>query len=432
MNDEQSTHLKRTLGFWALTAYGVGDILGAGIYALMGKVAGTAGYYSWLAFLVSLTVAAITALSYSELVTRFPKSGGESYYTEQGFGRKGIALVAGWLVFCAGTFSLAAISRAFSGYLRGMVPGIPDWFLVIAFILVLGYINYRGIRESSTANIICTIIEASGLVFVIVAGALLLANNPSQAEIPASAPQTIPWGQVLSGAALAFFAFIGFQDMVNIAEEVKEPERIFPRAIITALAVAGVLYIIIAVIATLAVSPEILAKSNAPLLEVVRASRGSSFDWMFTVIAIFAVANTGLLNFIMASRLIYGMSRQRLLPQWLNAVHHSRHTPHHAIAAVLVAALVLAISGTITYLAGTTSVLLLIVYVTVNFALVLIKLRGEKKASFNIPIVIPMLGALTSLALIAFTGQGILLISLVLVLMGVALVVVRQYRAVEK
>src|SRR6056297_1113518 len=121
MNTQQSAHLKRTLGFWALTAYGVGDILGAGIYALMGKVAGTAGYYSWLAFLVSLTVAAITALSYSELVTRFPKSGGESYYTEQGFGRKGIALVAGWLVFCAGTFSLAAISRAFSGYLQGMM-----------------------------------------------------------------------------------------------------------------------------------------------------------------------------------------------------------------------------------------------------------------------------------------------------------------------
>ncbi len=425
---EQSAYLKRTLGFWALTAYGVGDILGAGIYALMGKVAGTAGHYSWLSFSVSLLVAAITALSYSELVTRFPKSGGESYYCEQGFRRKGIALMAGWLVFCAGTFSLAAISRAFAGYLQGMVPGLPAWPLILGFILLMGFINFWGIRESSMANILCTVIEASGLVFVIVVGVLFLRENPSQGNVAAHGV-SIPWGQVLSAAALAFFAFIGFQDMVNIAEEVKEPERVFPRAIITALAFTGLIYIIISLVATAAVPPEVLSHSKAPLLEVVRASRGSSFDWMFTVIALFAVSNTGLLNFIMASRLIYGMSQQGLFPRWLDAVHRRRHTPHHAIAAVLAAALVLALSGTITYLAGTTSVLLLIVYVAVHVSLLLLKVRDRTKTSFNVPLAVPALGAITSLALIAFTEHGILLISLILVGIGVALVLLRRWRA---
>ena len=426
---DKSAHLKRTLGFWALTAYGVGDILGAGIYALMGKVAGAAGSYSWVSFLCSLAVAAITALSYSELVTRFPKSGGESYYCEQGFRAKGIAMVSGWLVFCAGTFSLAAISRAFTGYLQGMIPGIPSWFLIIVFILLLGFINFWGIRESSTANIICTVIEASGLIFVIIIGVLFLRENPSQTTFPADAA-VVPWGKVLSGAALAFFAFIGFQDMVNIAEEVKEPERIFPRAIIMALAFTGIIYIIIAVIATAAVSSETLSRSSAPLLEVVRASQGSSFDWIFTIVALFAVANTGLLNFIMASRLIYGMSQQNLFPRWLDSVHYSRRTPHHAIAAVMVAALVLALSGTITRLAGTTSVLLLIVYVAVNVSLILAKMRDRTKAVFNVPAIIPALGAVSSLALIAFTEYGILLLSLLRVLIGVCLVVVRQWRSV--
>lgn len=430
MNSEKSIQLKRTLGFWALTAYGVGDILGAGIYALMGKVAGTAGHYSWLAFLISLIVAAITAFSYSELVTRFPQSGGESFYCEKGFNRKGIAIVTGWLVFCAGTFSLAAISRAFSGYLQGILPGIPTWLLITGFILLLGLINFRGIRESSTANILCTIIESFGLIFVITVGIILLSGKTSQISMPAPGIQAVPWGKVFSGAALAFFAFIGFQDMVNIAEEVKEPEKNFPRAIITALSVTGIIYIVISVVATLAVPPEILTTSSAPLLEVVRALHGSSLDWIFTMVAVFAVANTGLLNFIMTSRLIFGMSRQKLLPQWLDAVHPRRQTPHHAIMAVLVAALILALTGTISYLAGTTSVLLLVVYVAVNTALLIIKIRDKNKASFNVPLIVPIMGTLTSLILISFTEQGVLLLSLMLIIAGISLVLVRSFRRI--
>jgi amino acid transporter len=429
MVENEKVHLKRALGFWALAAYGIGDILGAGIYALMGKVAGTAGYVSWLSFLVSLVVAGFTALSYSELVTRFPYSGGESFYTEKGFRRKGIALVTGWLVFCAGTFSLAAISRAFSGYLQGIMPAVPGWLLVTAFMLLLGYINFRGIRESSIANIICTLIEASGLIFVVVVGLIYLKGNPGAVQQAPLVPAgDIPWGKVLQGSALAFFAFIGFQDMVNVAEEVREPARDFPKAIITALAAAGGLYIVIAVIATVIIPPEVLGQSSAPLLEVVRAARGSSFDEMFTLIALFAVANTGLLNFIMSSRLLYGMSRQKLLPSWLERIDPKRQTPHFAIGAVLLAALVLALTGTIEHLAGTTSVLLLVVYVVVNLSLVIIKFRKDEKASFSVPIIVPLAGALTSLGIIAFSDVKTLVMSLVLIAVGTFLVVVRIIR----
>jgi APA family basic amino acid/polyamine antiporter len=424
MTDSNPHQLRRSLGFWALVFYGVGDILGAGIYALVGKVAGVAGSASWAAFAVALLVAGLTALSYAELGGRFPRSAGEAFFTEQAFGRPGLALVVGWVVLCSGILSLATVSVAFGGYLGGLVPGLPSSVAVAGILLLLAAINFRGMRESSTANIVATMVELTGLLIVIVMGALFLAEDP-QAGIhqTVAAGGEVSWHGIARGAALSFFAFIGFEDMVNVAEEVKDPERNMPRAILVALCVTGIVYLMVVIIATSVVPPATLAESEAPLLSVVQRSTDVVPDRLFALIALFAVANTGLLNFIMGSRLVYGMSRQGLLPSAFGRVHSTRRTPHIAIATVLAVALLLALSGTLTYLAGTTSLLLLTVFFTINASLIVIKRRQrEPLRTFCAPRVVPVAGALTCLALMPFVPRSSLLTAAIILALGSGLV----------
>ncbi|MBW2548732.1 MAG: amino acid permease, partial [Deltaproteobacteria bacterium] len=298
MTNPHHPQLRRSLGFWALVFYGVGDILGAGIYALVGKVAGVAGSASWAAFAVALFVAGLTALTYAELGGRFPRSAGESFFTEQAFGRPSLALIVGWVVLCSGILSLATVSVAFGGYMSGLVPGLPPSVTVVGILLLLAAINFRGMRESSTTNIIATMVELTGLLIVIIVGALFLAEEP-QAGISETiaASSEVSWDSIARGAALSFFAFIGFEDMVNVAEEVKDPERNMPRAILVALVVTGFVYLLVVVIATSVVPPAVLEQSEAPLLAVVQRSTDAVPDRLFSLIALFAVANTGLLNF---------------------------------------------------------------------------------------------------------------------------------------
>jgi amino acid transporter len=431
MTDSTSPQLRRSLGFWALVFYGVGDILGAGIYALVGKVAGVAGSASWAAFAVALLVAGLTALTYAELGGRFPRSGGEAFFTEQAFGRPGVALVVGWVVLCSGVLSLATVSVAFGGYMSGLVPGLPSAVAVAGILLLLAAINFRGMRESSTTNIVATMVELTGLLIVVVSGALFLAEDPEAGIRQTVAAGTeVPWSGIARGAALSFFAFIGFEDMVNVAEEVKNPERNMPRAILIALCVTGSVYLLVVVVATSVVPPSVLADSEAPLLSVVQRSTDIVPDRMFALIALFAVANTGLLNFIMGSRLIYGMSRQGLLPSALGEVHSKHRTPHLAILAILVVALALALSGTLTYLAGTTSLLLLLVFFTVNVSLIVIKRRDqEEPVTFRAPTQVPAAGAAACLALMPFVPSSSLLTAGLVLVLGSGLVWLRSRRS---
>ncbi len=430
MADSKRPQLRRSLGFWALAIYGVGDILGAGIYALVGKVAGVAASASWLSFAIALGVAALTAVSYAELGGRFPKSAGESFFTEQAFRRKGLALVVGWLVLCSGVLSLATVSVAFGGYMTGLIPALPAPVTVVGILLLLAAINFRGMRESSATNIVATMIELTGLLIVIVAGALFLEREPD-----ASIARTIEaggdtgWATIARGSALAFFAFIGFEDMVNVAEEVKDPGRNLPKAILTALVVTGFVYLCVVLIATSVVPSATLSSSEAPLLSVVQHSSSRIPDRLFTLIALFAVANTGLLNFIMGSRLLYGMSRQGLLPSWLGEVHGGRRTPHWAILTVLLVALTLALSGSLTYLAGTTSLLLLLVFFVVNSSLAVIKRReGPPSRTFCAPNAVPVFGAATCLGLMPFVPPDSLLTAILILGLGFALVGLRGGR----
>jgi amino acid transporter len=431
MTDTKPPQLRRSLGFWALAFYGIGDILGAGIYALVGKVAGVAGAASWAAFAVALVVAGLTAVTYAELGGRFPRSAGESFFTQQAFGRPGLSLVVGWVVLCSGILSLATVSVAFGGYMSGLVPGLPSSVTVVGILLLLAAINFRGMRESSTTNIVATMVELTGLLIVIVVGALFLGRTPDVGVAQTiEASRDVDWTGIARGAALGFFAFIGFEDMVNVAEEVKDPERNMPRAILTALCVTGIVYLVVVIVATSVVPTAALAESEAPLLSVVQASTDAVPDRLFTLIALFAVANTGLLNFIMGSRLIYGMSRQGLLPSALGKVHPGRRTPHLAILTVLGVALALALSGTLTYLAGTTSMLLLLVFFTVNLSLITIKRRDRKPVrSFCAPFAIPIVGAVTCLALMPFVPRGSLVTAGIILALGSGLVWLRARRS---
>lgn len=424
--------LRRSLGLWALIFYGVGDILGAGIYALVGKVAGVAGAASWLAFGVALVVASLTALTYSELGSRYPRSAGESFFAQQAFGRPAISLLVGWVVLCSGVVSLATVSVAFAGYVSGLFVGLPPNLSIIGILLLLGAINYRGIRESSATNIVATMVELTGLLIVIIAGSWFLGTaTEARVEHTLAAGSTVDWRNIARGAALAFFAFIGFEDMVNVAEEVKDPARNMPRAILTALGVTGIVYVVVVIVATSVVPPSELSDSSAPLLSVVERSTDALPGQLFPIIALLAVANTGLLNFIMASRLIYGMSRQGLLPAGLGRVHSTRRTPHRAIVLVLAVATALALSGTLTYLAGTTSLLILIVFLTLHVSLLVIKRRAGTGSTriFCVPRVIPALGALSCIALIPFVPRGSMLTALMIVVLGGILVALRSGRA---
>lgn len=404
MTNNGSQSLRRTLGFWPLVFYGVGDILGAGIYALVGKIAGLAGTASWLAFLVALAVAALTGLSYAELGSRFPRSGGEAFFCDRAFGRPALSFLIGWLVLCSGVASMATVARGFAGYVAEFAPLASQSIVIMGFLAVLAGINFWGIRQSSATNIVCTLIEVTGLLLVIGVGAAWLATGPRiDAPVAEITSGETTWFMIFQGGTIAFFAFIGFEDIVNVSEEVKSPERNVPLAILTASAVAGVIYLLVVIVATSVVSPDELAGSEAPLLLVVRRAAPSIPPWLFTAIALFAIANTALLNGVMASRLLYGMARENLLPRVLATVNEKTQTPHVAIIFLLLCTTIFALSGTLLHLAGTTSLLLLVVFFSVNVALIVIKRRTpHSENAFRIPIVVPICGAASTLALMAF------------------------------
>lgn len=433
MTSSAPPELRRSLGLWALVFYGVGDILGAGIYALVGKVAGMAGPASWAAFAVALFVAGLTALTYAELGGRFPRSAGESFFVAQAFGRPAWALLVGWVVLCSGVLSLATVSVAFGGYMTGLFPRLPPQAAVVGILFLLAAINFRGMRESSATNIVATMVELTGLLIVIVAGALFLGETPDKSVAHTlEASMEVDWTRIARGAALGFFAFIGFEDMVNVAEEVKDPERNMPRAILIALVVTGFVYLLVVLVSTSIMTASELGSSDAPLLAVVRRSTDAVPDRVFTLIALFAVANTGLLNFIMGSRLIYGMAGQALLPRALGAVHPTRRTPHVAILTVLIVALLLALSGSLSYLAGTTSLLLLLVFFSLNVSLVAIKRRDrERTRTFCVPTVIPVVGASTCLALMPFVPPESLLTAGMILALGAGLVLLRARKPAD-
>jgi len=406
----ETTHepkLRRHIGLLALTLYGVGDILGAGIYGLIGKAAGHMGNAVWLAFLASMIAAGFTGLSYASVGSRYPRAAGAAYVTSRAFKRSWLAYIVGLATMASGLTSMATASRVFSGYLQAMLPMIPIEALIVGFATLIAFIVYHGIRETVWTNAFCTTIELTGLLLIIVFGFSAIGSvNYLDAITVSNSQGIITPGLILGGAVLTFYSFIGFEDILNVSEEVKNPVKTVPRGLVLAVIIASTIYILISLIAVSVIPAAELAQSKEPLVDVVRRAMPWFPPKLFTFIALFAVANTALLNFTMASRLLYGMSRQKLLPSVLGRVHPKTATPHISIAVLFVILLVLALSGNISSLAKATSVLLLSCFVIVNVALLVLKRREPPVPdTFEVPSFVPVCGAAACLAMLLHAKQ---------------------------
>ncbi|WP_433579715.1 APC family permease [Nocardia brasiliensis] len=425
-----SLALKRTVGTPLLYFFILGDTLGAGVYVLVGSVAGETGGAVWLPLLVALGLATLTATSYAELATRYPRAGGSAHYVTTAFGPAAGSFV-GFCMLAAGLVSVGALARAFAGdYLQALIS-LPAAAVVVVFLAALAALNIRGIKESLRANVAATVIELGGLVLIIGLGAWIIARGDADLHrvTEVGTAEHGPFGAVLAGTVLAFYSFVGFETSVNLAEEVENPRRSYPRALFGALLTAGVVYLLIGFVASAGVPTGLLSESSGPLLEVVRAA-GDLPDWLFSSIALVAVANGALLTGIMSSRLTYGMARDGLLPPILARVLPGRRTPWVAILATSAVALVLASTGEVDSLAATLVLLLLVVFAAVNAAvLVLRRTSGGEPDHFRVPVFIPWLGLASCLLLCTRIEGAVWLRGLILVALGVALAAINAVRA---
>ena len=399
-SDSDQPTLLRTIGPFQLTLYGLGSMLGAGIYGLVGKAAGQLGSAVWMAFFVSMVAALLTGLSYASIASRYPKAGGAAYVTYRAYGKPMLTYLVGLAVVCSGLTSIATQSNVVAANVKVLFgwEAVPIELLALGFLLLIAGVLVRGIRESLWFNLVCTGVEAAGLLLVIAVG-IDHWGSVSLLEMPPhdSSMALI----VMQGAVLTFFSFIGFEDMLNVSEEVKNPRRNMPIALISAMLIATAIYMAVAVTAVSVVPWRELSAAAGPLTEVVARAAPWFPAVGFTFITIFAVANTALINYLMASRMLYGLSHQGLMPKAMGKVHARRQTPHVAIAALFVVVAALAMVGDIKELASATVLLLLCVFVVVNMALVILKRRaGEARGGFEVPIMVPILGSLICLSLI--------------------------------
>lgn len=386
-----------------MALYGLGSMLGAGIYGLIGKAAGEVGNAVWLAFLVALVAALLTALSYASLGSRYPRAAGAVYVAHRAYGFPLLSFMVGLALVCSGLTSVATQSRVFGANFIELfgLDGLPVVAIALCYLFATTAIVFRGIQEAMWVNVLCTAVSIAGLLLVVAVGVSYW-GSVDYLETPPTSGGEQTFLIVIQGAVLAFFAFIGFEDMYNVAEEVREPETTIPLGLVSAMAIAAVVYVAVAITAVSVVPWQELAAAPGPITEVMARAAPIVPPILFTAITIFAVANTGLVNFVTASRLLYGMSRQNLLPNHLGRVHRHRRTPHIAILVLFLILVPLALLGTIAELAAATVLLLLTVFAVVNGALFILKGReGEPPGRFEIPRIVPALGFLVCLGLIA-------------------------------
>lgn len=397
------TALKRVLTLPLLTLYGLGVTLGAGIYVLVGVTAGLAGYHAPVAFLCAAVVVGITALSYAELATRFPVSAGEAAYVDAGFSRKELTLLVGLLVALSGVVSASTVAIGAGAYLSGLL-GWPANTLAIMTILAMGALAIWGIAESVTIAAAVTLVEVIGLILVIV-WSQAVPSQPgfSMAELLPPIDDAGPWIGIGSATVLAFFAFIGFEDMVNVAEEVNDPTRTYPRAVMLTLSITAVLYVLTTVSVVSVVPLDELSKSSSPLLLVFETAPPIMRD-IFAGIAVVATINGILIQIIMASRVIFGLADRGFLPDQLSHVAERTRTPVAATLFVVGIVIILSQTFPVSVLAERTSQIVLFTFLLVNLALIRIKQRAEEPSMdhYQVPLFVPICGAVVSLTLFVF------------------------------
>ena len=417
--------LKRAITPGLLLFFIVGDVLGGGIYARVGQVAGETGGAIWVAFVLALVMAAFTAGSYAELVGKYPRAGGAGLYVHRAFGHPFISFVVAFAVVASGIASAAALARAFGGdYLSAFVD-IPVVITALLLVGLIAAVNLRGIAESVKLNVGFTLVEIGGLLLIVVVAAVAFAGGDTE---PSRAfefkEDSSLLGAALAGAAIAFYALVGFEDSVNVAEETEDPARTYPKALFGALAIAGALYLLVTIGASMVVPTDELAKSDGALLEVIRQGPLGIPEKLFSAIGLLALSNGALINMIMASRLLYGMAEEGVVPRPFSRVLPERGTPWFAIAFTTAIAAALVATGDLDDLADTTVALLVGVFAVVNVCVLVLRRETADHEHFRVWTPVPVIGVAISIALLTQVETEIFARAGVLVAVGAALWVV--------
>jgi amino acid transporter len=406
---EEPTELKRAIGPRLLLLFIVGDILGTGVYSLTGRVASEVGGAAWAPFIVAFAIALVTAFSYLELVTKYPRAAGAALYTHKAFGIHFVTFLVAFTVMSSGITSASTASRAFAANLAdgfGLDAENSNLVLVIAltFMLLVAAVNFRGVGESVKANVVLTLVELSGLLLVILVG--IYAASAGRADFSRvtmfdTAGDKTTFLAITAATSLAFFAMVGFEDAVNMAEECQDPVHNFPKMMLAGIGLTGLIYVLVAIVAVALVPVGELGEGDTPLTKVVTAGLPDfPIGDIMPFIAMFAVANSALINMLMASRLIYGMARQDVLPPALGWVHPGRRTPWVAIIFTTAVAFGLIYyvskseSEVVPALGGTTALLLLGVFTIVNIVVLVLRRDEIGRKHFRTPTVLPVIGAL--------------------------------------
>jgi APA family basic amino acid/polyamine antiporter len=386
--------LRRTLGLPLLTLYGLGTTIGGGIYVLIGSVAERAGLFALVSFMIAAVLIGFTALSYAELSSRFPVSGGSAVFVSRGFGRERLGLVVGILVVIAAIITASVLARGFASYLQVLLD-VPTWISILCVLVVIGLLAAWGIGESVVAASIVTILEIAGLMIVIWAGSDAFSDFPYRWDAFVPPPNWHAWAGIMGGTIIAFFAFIGFEDMVNVAEEVKDAERVLPCAIVVTLTLTTVLYLAVAYVTLATVPLDVLSRSEAPL-SLVAGEHSHRLAELLAFIGTLAVLNGALIQIIMAARVLYGMSRQGWIHNRLGRVYARTQTPLAATALVTVAIALLALSFPVDILATLTSLMVLLIGALVNGALLHMKMTAKITDGIRLPKVVPLIGMVSN------------------------------------
>ncbi|HXV46288.1 MAG TPA: APC family permease [Nitrososphaera sp.] len=412
IGEKKEPSLKRHINLFQAVMYGVGLILGAGIYVLIGDVAGIAGNLMWVSFVIAAVIAAFTGLSYAELSSMFPKSAAEYVFVKNAFRNNLLAFVTGWIITFVAIASAAAVAIGFSGYLASFFPQFDPVMSAVVLVAALSVINFIGIRESVWMNTTFTLIELAGLAIVVLAAVLLGSfAGADYYEVPpaASASFTLSMGAMLGAAGLVFFAYFGFENLANIAEETKNAPRTIPRALVISIVVTTGVYILIAVSSIALVGWEELSSTDAPLALAAEKAFGRLGVAVLSAIALFATSNTVLMMLVAGSRIMFGMSRERALPDALGRVHAATKTPWIAVVLMmLLTSAVIALSqGSIAAIANIAVFSIFMVYIAVNLSLIWLRYRRpELERPFRSPVrigwfpVLAGLGFATSLAML--------------------------------
>jgi len=392
------SELKRHMGLFQLTMYGVGLILGAGIYVLIGEAVGFAGDSVWIAFVLGSIVALFAGFSYAELSSIFPKAAAEYVFVKNAFKSNFFAFLIGWLTSITSIITAATVSLGFGGYFAEFVD-VPIIISAIGLLVVLSIVNFIGIRESAWTNTIFTLIEAFGLILIIVIGFTFSNPEPvSYLESPSG------FTGIVIAFVLIFFAFIGFEDMANIAEEVKKPKKTIPRAIILSVLISGIIYILVSLAVVRVVNWEELATSAAPMALVAERGLGSEAHILLSCIALFAITNTVLITIVAGSRMFYGMAREKVFPQILEKIHFKTKTPWIAVIVILIASIIFTLVGDIVIVANIAVFAIVITFASINLAVIVLRYTEPNvERKFKVPInigkfpILPLFGVVISI-----------------------------------